>query len=68
MKLGDYVQISTTVSDLAVALAFYKKLGFKQVANAYHISLFPICSTTSRITASVTAASAPSAMPSASVI
>src|SRR6266849_4791910 len=34
MKLGDYVQISTTVSDLAVALAFYEKLGFKQVANA----------------------------------
>jgi len=28
MKLGDYVQISTTVSDLAVALAFYEKLGF----------------------------------------
>jgi len=34
MKLGDYIQISTTVSDLAVALAFYVKLGFKQVANA----------------------------------
>jgi hypothetical protein len=36
--------------------------------HAYHISRFPICSTTSRTTASVTAASAPSAMPSASVI
>src|SRR6266566_3740068 len=35
---------------------------------AYHISLFPTCSTTSRITDSVIAASAPSAMPSASVI
>jgi len=34
MKLGDYVQISTTVSDLAVALAFYENLGFKPVANA----------------------------------
>ena len=34
MKLGDYVEIRTTVSDLAVALAFYQKLGFEQVTNA----------------------------------
>jgi catechol 2,3-dioxygenase-like lactoylglutathione lyase family enzyme len=34
MKLGDHVEIRTSVSDLVVALAFYKKLGFEQIANA----------------------------------
>ena len=32
MKLGDVVQISIGVSDLATSVAFYEKLGFQQIA------------------------------------
>jgi len=32
MKSGDYVEIRTTVGDVAEALAFYGKLGFRQVS------------------------------------
>ncbi len=31
MKLGDYVEIRTTVGDVAAAVAFYEKLGFKSL-------------------------------------